>query len=154
MAATVYLTGPVTGLSYGAADGWREGVAEMLRDHGLHGVSPMRAERYLAAETTLEQAYPAHAASTPRAICTRSRYDAQKADALLVNLLGAKKVSIGTMFEVAWADAARVPIVVVMEPGDLENIHDHPMVREVAYAVVDTVDEAVEILVRLLAPYR
>jgi hypothetical protein len=35
---------------------------------------------------------------------TRDRFDATRCDVLLVNLLGAERVSIGTMMEVAWAD--------------------------------------------------
>jgi nucleoside 2-deoxyribosyltransferase len=62
---------------------------------------------------------------------------------LLVNLLGALKVSIGTCMELGWADAARVPIIAVMEQSG--NPHDHAMVNEVVGFRVEKVEHGLEI---------
>jgi hypothetical protein len=50
--------------------------------------------------------------SKPKGLTTRDRWDAMRCDVLLVNLLGATKVSIGTVLEFGWADAMDIPIVV------------------------------------------
>ncbi len=65
--------------------------------------------------------------SGPRGIMTRDRFDATRCDVLFVNMLGATKVSVGTVMEIAWADLKRTPIVLCMEPG---NIHEHAMLAE------------------------
>ena len=39
----------------------------------------------------------------------------QRCDVVLMYLIGAKKVSIGTMIEAGWADAYRKPVVLVLE---------------------------------------
>ena len=51
---TVYLAGPITGLTYSAArHGWREHFAEMLPAHILP-VSPMRGKDFLRGEKSLK----------------------------------------------------------------------------------------------------
>jgi nucleoside 2-deoxyribosyltransferase len=81
--------------------------------------------------------------STPKSVVTRDRNDTTKSDAVIINLLGAQRVSIGTMIEAGWADAARVPVILVIEP---ENIHQHMMLAEIAGYTVQTLDEAVHIV--------
>ena len=50
---TVYLAGPITGLSYGAArQGWREEMKKLLPDH-VHPMSPMRGKDFLLDEIAL-----------------------------------------------------------------------------------------------------
>jgi hypothetical protein len=69
---------------------------------------------------------------------------------VLVNFLGAEKVSIGTVMEMAWADLSRTPIIVVMAPeGDL---HDHSMLREVTGFRVATLEEGLEVAKAILLP--
>jgi hypothetical protein len=78
---------------------------------------------------------------------TRDRFDATRCDVLLVNLLGAERVSIGTVMEIAWADLRRTPIVAVMEEG---NVHEHGMVNEAIGFRVTTLDEALNIIKSIL----
>ena len=66
--------------------------------------------------------------TSQRGVTTRDRMDCNRADAVIMNLLGAKTVSIWTMIEIGWADAHRTPIILVMERS--ANVHDHPMVRD------------------------
>ncbi len=47
--------------------------------------------------------------NTKNAIIGRDRADCTRADLIIMNLLGAKKVSIGTMVELGWSDMARKP---------------------------------------------
>lgn len=136
MLPTVYLAGPISGLGYDAAMDWREIAARDLELYGIKGLSPLRAKEYLR-HVTGDIGFSATCAeygslsplSGPRGIMTRDRFDATRCDVLLVNLLGAKKVSIGTMMELAWADLKRTPIVAAME-ADGSNPHEHAMVTE------------------------
>jgi nucleoside 2-deoxyribosyltransferase len=75
--------------------------------------------------------------------------DVMRCDMILVNFLGASKVSIGSVMEIGWADAWRKPIIVVMEK---DNVHSHAMIREVAGYIVSNLDEAIKIVIAVLSP--
>jgi nucleoside 2-deoxyribosyltransferase len=144
---TVYLAGPITGASYGEATEWRSLVIAALPRADVF--SPMRAKDYLVGRESMADSYAEFALSTPKAVVTRDRFDSTRCDLLFANLLGAERVSIGTVMEIAWADARRTPIVLVMEDNGL---HDHAMLREVAGWVVPTVDAAIGITNAVLFP--
>jgi nucleoside 2-deoxyribosyltransferase len=145
---TVYLAGPITGLSWEGSTDWRKMATRRLAAAGLIGLSPLRSKDYLAGVTTLADAYDSvHVLSTGHGIVTRDRWDATRCDVLLVNVLGAERVSIGTVLEIAWADAHRTPIVLAMESG---NVHDHAMVRDLVGFIVPTLDDALGVVVALL----
>jgi hypothetical protein len=146
----VYMAGPITGVSYDGCTSWREYVKRTLRG-GIVALSPMRWKEYLSGETLVKSAYPDEKdfpLSTPRGIITRDRWDTTRSDVILTNVLGAMKVSIGTVMELAWADAHRVPIVLVMEPEG--NPHDYPMIREVAGFIVPSLDKAIAVIEAIL----
>lgn len=145
---TCYLAGPITGCSYEGATDWREGVTADLLQHGIQGISPMRGKLYLLQETSIGDCYDDTILSSQKAITTRDRWDCSRADVVLVNLIGASRVSLGTMMELGWADAARVPIVLVM---DEDNVHDHAMVREVAGFLVPTLSDGVHTVKAILS---
>jgi nucleoside 2-deoxyribosyltransferase len=65
------------------------------------------------------------------------------ADLVVFNMLGAKRISIGTMVEFGWSDAARVPSILIMEKDG--NPHEYPMVREIAGFRVDNMKDAIAI---------
>lgn len=82
-----------------------------------------------------------------KAIVARDRNDVLTCDAVLMNLSGADKVSIGTMIEVGWADAFRKPIVLVLEK---DNPHVHDMVTEIAGFRVGTLEDGIHIINALM----
>lgn len=143
----VYLAGPISGLDYQGATDWRNQAVAALGEIGVKGLSPMRGKEYLAHVTEFTADGDMYGAlsvmSSNRGIMTRDRYDATRCDVLLVNLLGAAKVSIGTVMEIAWADAHRIPIVCVMEPEG--NPHDHGMIKEAISFRVTNLREALRI---------
>lgn len=143
MTKCVYLAGPITGLSYGGANEWRDAFAEQLEARGVRGLSPMRGKSYLDHEERIWDSYEDSLLSSQKSIVTRDRNDATTCDLLVVNLLGATRVSIGTMVELGWADAHRVPIVVVMEESG--NPHDHAFVRELAGWRVTNLQDALTV---------
>ena len=149
----VYLCGPITGLSYDEArTGWRMEVATRLSAANIKVLSPLRYKNYLSGETDLKglNGYADHALSTSRGITARDRYDTQRCDMVLCNLLGATSVSIGSMIELGWLDSVRTPVVVCMEEEG--NPHNHDMVREIADFIVPTISEAVSLVKAVLTP--
>ena len=71
-----------------------------------------------------------------------------RCDMVLMNLLGATKVSIGSMIELGWADAFRKPVVLVIEEG---NCHMHAIVQEIAGFIVPTLDQGIEVVKSILS---
>lgn len=153
MQPTVYLAGPITGLNFAGATDWRNEVSAELRGRGIRAFSPMRCKEYLAQVGTISGHGRDYAhlgtLSTPRAVMTRDRFDATRCDVLFANLLAADRVSIGTVMEIAWADAHRVPIVCAIEPEG--NPHDHMMISEAIGFRVTSLDEAIAITAAILA---
>jgi len=145
---TVYLVGPITGLSYGEATDWRDYAVKDLSEHNIKGISPMRCKEYLMQEKILADEYNQKVLSCAKGITTRDRWDCHRCDAILVNFLGATKVSIGSILEIAWADAAGKPIVLII---DKDNIHQHAMINEIAGFVVRTLDEGLAVVKTLFA---
>jgi|SRR5579859_1929292 len=148
----VYLAGPITGLNYKGATDWRFYAKSVLEAVGITAYSPMRGKEYLdkVKEFTADGDAYKHMGvlSSNRGIITRDRFDATRCDILLANLLGAPKVSIGTVMEIAWADAHRIPIVCCMEESD--NVHEHGMITEVLGYRVPTLDEALHVIKAVL----
>jgi nucleoside 2-deoxyribosyltransferase len=150
----VYLAGPITGLDYKGCTDWREYAKADLAGAGIAGLSPLRAKEYLAAlpgpiSGTGEEYAHLGVMSLPRGVMTRDRFDATRCDVLLVNLLGAKAVSIGTVMEIAMADAVRTPIVCAMEPSG--NPHEHMMIAEAIGFRVPSIDEALHVVKAILS---
>lgn len=148
----VYLAGPILGQTYEQARfGWRKEVADKF-DPGIEPLSPMRQEGHLAElpGKITDQKVDGfnHIFSHGQMIFQKDLLDIKMADIVLVNLLGAKKVSKGTLVEIGLAFAFGKTIIVVMEPEG--NIHDHPFVRQPAM-VVGTLDEAVLIINAMLS---
>lgn len=151
--STVYLAGPITGLDFKGATDWREFAKAELRKVGIKGLSPMRGKEYLAhvKEFTADgDMYGSLSVlSSNRGIMTRDRWDATRCDVLLVNLLNAPKVSIGTVMEIAWADSKRTPIVCAIEPSG--NPHEHGMITEALGYRVPTLEEALHLVKAILS---
>lgn len=150
----VYLAGPIAGLTYDGAEDWRSYARTKLAEAGIEGFSPLRAQEYLRRVGTLSNhghdRDDMSCMSTSRGITTRDRFDATTCDAMLVNLLDATKVSIGTMIELGWADAHRIPTVVAIPEG--VHPHHHMMVEELTGFSVRSLDEAIHVLKSILRP--
>ncbi len=143
---TVYLAGPVTGCSYKECTDWRQYAMARLAESGITGLNPMRCKEALAKEIKIADSYDNYL-SCPRGIMTRDYWDCTRCDVVLVNLLHARSVSIGSVMEIAWAFNHRIPIVLVMEN---ENIHEHSMINEAAGFRAGCLDEAIAIIKAVL----
>ena len=146
---SIYLCGPISGLSFDECTDWRKYVARRLASD-IVPLSPMRGKEYLAKEKAIGDSYEDTILSSGRAITTRDRNDVMNCDMLMANFLGAQKVSIGSVIEYGWADAFRKPIITIME-ADKTNIHEHSILNGVTGFRVSTLDEAVVVANALLS---
>lgn len=145
---TVYLAGPISGCTFDECVDWRQQAIKRLADNSIRGLSPMRGKEYLRSEKIIDGSYEDSVMSCARGIYTRDRFDSLRCDVLLVNFLGAKKVSIGTVMEFGWADSRKTPIICAMEPEG--NPHDHPMITEAIGFRVKTMQEALNVAISIL----
>ncbi len=148
----VYLAGSITGISKGSATGWREYAKSKLDDVEIKSYSPMRGTSYsnnINGLTVEEMAiYQGRNMDSLVGINVRDFNDVKTADALLVNLHGAQKVSIGTVMEIAWARAFQIPVVMIMELG---NVHYHGMLT-FGNIIVPDLDEGIAAIIQILKP--
>lgn len=148
----VYLAGPISGLTYGEGQSWREYAMAHLPQE-IHGISPLRCKaEELNRVGIIQDAYENNPLTSTSGITTRDKFDCIRADAVIFNLLGAKTVSVGTMIEYGWASAARVNPIIVTVMEDKGNLHEHPMVRGVTGFRVNNLDDGLRILEAVLLP--
>jgi nucleoside 2-deoxyribosyltransferase len=136
----VYLAGPMAGITVKECRAWRLAATPVLEDAGFTILDPTRELIGYPDDFVLTQQ-----AESKRVVFARDKFDATRADILLVNLLGATDKSLGTLMEVAWAYLSGKFIVVVMEPEG--NPHDHTFTREAASIVPPTIEEGVDYIV-------
>lgn len=139
---TVYLSGPITGLTYqDARYGWRGDFTKLLTSD-INVLSPMRHEGHLAEITgPLAENYPTHLFSHSKMIVNKDFMDIRRSDLMVLNVMGAMKVvSRGSLVELGYAAAIDVPIVLIIEPEG--NIHDYPFVIENSMVRLDNLQDA------------
>lgn len=149
----VYLAGGIAGLPGVQATDWRLNAADLLLERGIETLDPMRAKQALSGQARISTDFHTYADRgaffTSRGIMTRDFNDVRRCDALLVNLLGLEKPSLGTIMELAWAYALQKPAVVAIEASG--NPHDnHPMIHEAMPFRVTTLDEAIDAVAVIL----
>lgn len=140
----VYLAGPISGCTYDQCTDWRAQFAGVIEAWGVEALSPMRGKDYLNDGKIIDGSYDQTILSSAQAILHRDFWDCCRSDVVLVNLLGAERVSIGTVMEIAFAHARQIPVVLLMEPKG--NIHEHPMIQQAIAFRVSTVNEAINTL--------
>lgn len=153
MGGTVYLSGPITGLTYDTARyGWRQTFAGMLEE-GITVLSPMRHEGHLAEM----RGVPIEPGNLPDGLFSQSRMivdkdflDIRTADVVVVNLRMAKIPSQGTLIEYGYAAAFGKPIITIALPDDL-LLHKSPFIPVLSTAIVSTQEEAAAIVNSLLS---
>lgn len=139
----VYLMGPILGTSYEECNDWREFAKKELAKYGIEGVSPLRHKDLADTSGIMGDFGGGNIMTTPSGMVTRDRYDATHCELGLANLLGAKKISLGTMVEYGWLDMKRIPIITVMEKEG--NPHEHAFIRELSGYRVETLEEGIYI---------
>ena len=143
---TIYLSGPITGLSYEEAKlGWREELRATLEALPLEVniilLSPMRKKEYLEGSAKLSGED-----GNWRAVMSRDFSDIDRADLVVINLNNSCRVSIGTMVEIGYAKKAGKPMLLIMDAQEI-NAHDHGWVYNVVDAWVDDMAGAIDFIV-------
>lgn len=164
MRKTVYLAGPITGLTFEEAKGWRDDVTQQLGDT-WHCLSPLRGKEHCDLGS---EPLPSNFDGGGDAV-RRDLHDIRRSQAVLLNLLDTPIPSIGTMCELGYAKGYAAPelfcatVITVLSPtyqergrsgGHIDpfvarhfpNPHEHVFVRELSDIVVSTLHEAVTIL--------
>lgn len=155
----VYLAGPVLDQTNAQANNWRLRVASILEEHGIIGISPLRCEPLHG--LTYQTGYPDEKFGTARAIMHKNLYDVQACDMTLAYIPKPRPRDLavpgdyphhswGTMAELSWAKALGKPAILVTD--DI-NIRNHPVLNAQAGWVLDTLDEATEVLIGILGGY-
>jgi hypothetical protein len=145
----VYLSGPISGSPDGVIVGWRQHVGQLLpQDIELLDptASPYDASSaYLVPESDSEKL---GRLMHGRLVVDRNKHLIQLSDVVLANFLHAERASIGSIGELFWANAFRVPIVVVREPAG--NVHDHAMVNAIASVVTHSLEDGCAAVMNML----
>jgi nucleoside 2-deoxyribosyltransferase len=156
MATKVYLSGPITGMEYGGARfGWRKEFADQM-EQGIEVLSPMRHEGHLAEmqEAMSVEALKKfevenhHLFSHHTMIVAKDRLDIEESTVVVVNLLGAKAPSQGTIWEMGYAAAKGKQIIVIRDPAD--SVHTSPFITT-GNVIVNTLQDAVKVINSLLS---
>jgi nucleoside 2-deoxyribosyltransferase len=150
----VYLAGPITGLSYADALDWRAQVRERLASTAPHVrcIDPMRAKQHLASVEKIGPHGHSGALLDSHAVVARDLWDVDRSDVILMNLSGAREVSVGSMVELGRATVRGKFVIVVLpaeETGsesEHRNPHDHLFVHELASTVVKGLEDALTLV--------
>lgn len=150
MRPKIYLAGAMSGLTYSEAQDWRDTAKSLLSKYGLSGYSPLRGTEVMLKGQVIEGSPDTNVFLTSKGIVSRDHFDVKTSDAILVNLSGTERVSIGTVMEIALAWEYRIPLVLICET---ENIHwKHPFVNEMVSYRVDTLEDGVDTIAAILLP--
>ena len=142
----VYLIGPISGLPYDEVMSRLQWFVASLPHCEI--LSPMTGKEYLRGETKLKPSDYFYGASTNHAIFERDKWMIGQCDIALADFIGAKNVSIGSMFELAWASYLNKHTLVIMEEN---NIHHHSFVLEAADIIFQEALDAFQYINKLLA---
>jgi len=143
----IYLVGSITGQDYDTVVRLIEGKKTLLEKFGYEVFHPMLGKEFLRNEIEFKSEGYKNPASTNHAIFNRDLWMVAQSDIILADFTSSgERVSIGSMFELAWASAYNKHVIVVM---DKDNIHRHAFVLEAATIVFTTIYQAMDYLSKL-----
>jgi nucleoside 2-deoxyribosyltransferase len=151
-AKTVYLAGPITGLTHDAARyGWRTRLTALLPGH-IKTLSPMRGKDMLKDIGVLTSGddYPVSPLTSAAGITTRDANDVKTCDAMVACFLESSGPSLGTAWEFGLAWAFQKPVIMVGKPDEV-NMR-HLILQRTAGYRVETLEEAAWVVSLLLTP--
>lgn len=151
MEYSVYLAGPIKGLGWDSAVDWRKAVRNGLPKE-IVCYSPMRYKEFLKSEEVIDSSMGLDVYDRPLTssvgIKFRDKMDVRRSDLLLVNFVGAEEKSIGTTWEIGFAEGLNKPVLIAMQD---EDIHNHPFIVE-GNLVVPSLAMALELVPKILMP--
>jgi nucleoside 2-deoxyribosyltransferase len=149
MNKTVYLAGPVGGLTEAEAKGWREKITYELSVVGIKGVCPLRAEPPVNGKYDVKNSYNAEDENwgSARAIAAKNRFDVSNCGMTLAYM---PTLSVGTVVEMAWADRMGKSVILVATDPDIAQ---HPLLMACASWIVPTLEDAVDVITGMMEAY-
>ena len=143
----IYLAHPISGLSYEEVIDYYGLTEDDLVNNGYTVLSPMTGKGHLSEVSDFQAEGYNHPTSTNHAIVERDQWMVNQSDVVYVNLIAAKRVSIGAMMELAWAHQLGKHTIVSMEE---HNAHRHAFVLEAADIVFESHEQAMDYLYKLI----
>jgi len=144
---SIYCVHPISGLTADEVFEYYDRTKTDLSSMGYNVFVPMFGKGFLRTETKFKAHDYRSPLTTNHSIFNRDKWMVKQADILYANFMGAKHVSIGSMFELAWGHDNDKQVIVVMED---ENIHMHAFVLEAATIVFTSEKEAMDYLKQLI----
>ena|ERR1035437_2987036 len=146
MSLSIYCVHPISGQTADSVFEYYTRTAKTLSEYGYEVFHPMIGKNFLRTELKFKSADYRHPLTNNHAIYERDKFMVLKADVIYANFIGTKIVSMGSMFELAWASFNNKLVIVTMEE---DNIHRHAFVLEAASTVFSTEAEALDYLAKL-----
>ncbi len=153
MQKTVYLAGPIVGMTRGQANDWREDIAEALAHYGVRGISPLRCEPLPDGQAIYGDKGTCPMFGTAKAIGSKNVFDVRNTDMTLAYIPKPPeggRHSWGTICELAGAHFINKQTILV---SDDEDVRNHPVLQALAGWVLEDLDQAVEVIVGVLGGY-
>lgn len=145
----IYLSGPISGAPHDDIVGWRQRISGLLPSHlDVYDPAGSAYDAALAYEAVESSSAALGRLMHGRLVVDRNRHIIQSSDVVLANFLHADRASIGSIGELFWANAFRIPIVVVREPSS--NVHDHAMLNAIASVIASSLEEGCDAVLNIL----
>lgn len=145
----IYLSGPISGASSEEIADWRKRVVSMLPvDLDVYDPAFLPFDAELACDVRETPSATLARLMHGRLVVDRNKHLIQSSDVVLANFLRSDRASIGSIGELFWANAFRIPIVIVRE--SLGNVHDHAMLNAIASVVTPSLAEGCEAVRNIL----
>ena len=159
MRPLVYLSGPIEGMTFGDATGWREAAKARLALHGIEVLDPMRGVSTPDDDEHVERWFVDPAKRDGVSETARCRHDVlQCADAMIANFSPGEpgRPFVGSLIEIGWADTVKVPIVLITGGSaapaskDIAQIVKRIILQHTVRAIVGNLNDAIAVVVPLL----
>lgn len=143
---TIYCARPISGCDYQLVVDYYHRIGSRLSLAGFRVLTPMCGKEYLRTDPKLKAHGHGAPVSTNHAVKERDKWMVQTSNLVFVNLIDTDRVSIGSVMELAWADAFGAHSIVALSA---ENIHRHAFVLDCADIVFPGEEEALLYLEKL-----
>lgn len=153
----VYLAGPITGLTFSVANSWRQSIKDASHP-SIEFLNPLRFDR----DDKEEFEHREVAFNGMKNIVRRNYHDVQRSDMILAYFgeCSPDNVSIGSVYELAWGYALRIPTVAVIS-GLTDEVtmteqramaqrpstsYNHPYLKEAVDYLVPNLGDAIRVM--------
>jgi nucleoside 2-deoxyribosyltransferase len=150
---SVYLAGPIAGMTEREAKEWRSDAIDYFRKNGITGISPLRNEPAEHGKYGDALSWVGKAAAEGQAIAAKNMFDVRACDMTLIYLPKAAndmRPSYGTVIELGWARILDKPVVLV---SDDPVVMAHPCINTCVGWKVETLAAGFVLVVEILGPY-